>query len=210
MIYQTEPFPVMRAKVHQKKMREFDPYFTGQKYMNPFWHMQHYMMVAEQMGHAGANVHRGNSDKVMKDKLEEMSIRTPVFWSNKHKQISIGLAIEELGPSKKFLFNDNFYFTIFDDRTGHQISKIHLRGYGDYRAYVKDIHTIESNADEAEKTKALDRLVRKIEMQDVKQNQFAIEKREGLPEKKYLISELENGVVPREDLDNFFSLWNRN
>jgi hypothetical protein len=207
MVYQTEPFPVMRSKVHQKKMREYDPYFTGKKYMNPFWHMQHYMMVAEQMGHAGANIFRGNSDKVFKDQLKSINIRKPTFWRNPNKHVSIELIIEELGASRKFLFNDNFYFTVYDDKTSHQIAKIHLRGYGDYRSYIKDIHVLESQVACAEKEEALERLIRKIDAQDVKQNQLLVEKREDLPKKEYMISELKNGIIPRDDLDNFFSLW---
>ena len=69
-VYQFENYPIFRVHVFSKRLRKFDPYFqTAEKsrgYIIPFWHVQHYFMVLEQLYHASKRLILGDEhDKVI-------------------------------------------------------------------------------------------------------------------------------------------------
>lgn len=209
-VYSKDP-PISRARVFQKKLREFDPYFVTTKYANPFWHIQHYFMAMEQAYHAGSNMFRDNSRLVAKDTMEYMKMRMPTFWKNRHKNVSIEILLERIeGETKRFLFQEVGHITFYNDKNNKPIASMGIRSYWGKRAYIKDTDILKNGSSDEEKKKALDSLIRKIEIQNVKHTNWAVNPRENLEtSKEELINELKQGRIPEEKLYDFFSLWDR-
>lgn len=209
MYYNGYENPILRAKINQKKLREFDPYFNFKKYANPFWHIQHYMMVAEQMYHAGSNMLRDNSKLVMKDTMEEFNALRPIFWRNNSKHISIELMIEKNNDNKNnsFLFVEDLHFYFYNEKTNREVANIHAKSYAQYRSYIRDMNMIESSKNDFEIENAKSGLIRKIESQIIKQNDLAINPRKDIVDGLYLIEEINRDNLPKDDIINYFSLW---
>lgn len=208
-VYKDKPLIVSRAKILQKKLREFDPYFVTDRYASPFWHMQHYIMIIEQMYHATTNLVKDNSKYAVKDTFEGIRMRMPLYWANNNGHVSVELILDENEKTpKNFLLSENAYFNFYNDLKNLLITSIHFKTYVDDRAYIKDLHILNNGVDQEIKSKALEDLIRKVEMQDVKQNQWSIDERKSLNIKKdELINNLISGNLSEEKLHDFFSLW---
>lgn len=210
MLYEGYTSPILRAKINQKKLREFDPYFKFKKYANPFWHIQHYIMVAEQMYHAGANMIRDNSELVVKDILKEFNALRPIFWRNGSKHMSIELMIESREKTRResqFLFTENVFLSFYNEKSRREHSSMIGQTFGLPRSYIRDIDIIENSNNPEEVERARGGLVRKIEAQNFKQNKIALEPRVDIVPGLYLIEELNKGNLLKDDIKNYFSLW---
>ncbi len=207
-IYMDKPLIIAKAKIFQKKLREFDPYFVTNRYAGPFWHIQHYLMVIEQMYHATTNLVKDNSKYAVKDTFEDIKMRMPLYWANNNGHVSVELILDENEKiPKKFLLSENACFNFYNNKD-LLVTSIYFKTYVDNRAYIKDLHILNNGSDQEIKSKALEDLIRKIEMQDVRQNQWSIDERKSLNVKKdELINDLVSGDLLEEKLHDFFSLW---
>lgn len=210
-VFREQYYPILRAKVFQKKLREFDPYFVTKKYANPFWHIQHYIMVVEQIYHAGSNLIRDNSKNVVRDTLENATMKVPIFWDNKHKHISIEMILENIPKNKEnYLFMENAFFTFYNDKKNSALARIYFKTYINKRSYLRDLEDLKNGLGDIDKKQILNSLIRKIEMQDIKHNLWSIDKRQNLSvTKDEIISELNSGKIPENKLYDFFSLWDQ-
>lgn len=210
MVYRKEPIPVLRARVFQEELRTYDPYFVAKKYGNPFWHIQHYIMVVEQMYHAATNMIRDNSRLVVKDTLQGANMRIPTFWSSPHKHVSVELLLEPM-PERKgaFLFSEFSHFTIYDDKKNFPIATLDFNTYAQERAYLREFRVSQDTTLEpGERLEALRSLTRKLDMQHVRQTQWATRPRTTLTVgRTQLVELIQAGQATEHHLYDFFSLW---
>ncbi len=183
----------------KKKLRSFDPYFVSEYHLNPFWHITHYSIVAEQMYHASTHLIRDNNKYSVKEIPQEFKLHEPIYWN---RNISIELISIPTRESKNYKIEDCF-FTLYDENENKIKARLNARTFVQYRAYFKFIGEIKEG-----KAEALEGLIRKIEMQDANLKRL-IEPRTNLPMKDYLINELKSGRIPETELHNFFSFWGK-
>ncbi len=210
-VYRDKPIPILRARVFQDRLRSYDPYFVATKYGNPFWHINHYTMVAEQMYHAGSNMIRDNSRLVVKDTLEGASMRIPTFWDSPHKHVSVELLLEPMAEKKAtYLWAEHGHFTIYDDRKNFPIATLDFNTYAQERGYLREYHIISNGADAPTKAKAKESLIRKIVMQSVRRSKWCKDPRtQPTMKTSKLIALVKDGSVSEEALYDHFSLWDR-
>jgi hypothetical protein len=197
-VFHFEDKPVFRAHVFSKKMRRFDPYHAADKCIQPFWHAQHYLMVAEQLYTASSKMVIGKKYERMmaKDVPAEFNWKKPLFWDD---NVSVELIREELGkvgPYEKQIGS----FTFYSDKADRVLSRMSAESYWVPRAYVIDIEKLKSGD-----MSAASRLIRKIEMQAINHQRLRVKRKIGI-DKESLIREIAQGNVP-EEIHDFFSLW---
>jgi len=196
-IFQYKDKPLFRTHVFQNRLKKIDPYFISEKYIHPFWHAQHYFTVIEQMYHASLAL-IDNADYATKDIPENFEWKLSIFWDDK---ISNELIIENLGKQGKYSKRrGNFTFY----KKNRPISRISFLTYSQPRIHIRIIQRIKEG-----NSRAIEELISKIEAQDTKQKEL-IKPRTNLPKKDWLISELESGKIPEQELHNFFSFWDEN
>jgi len=193
-VFQYEDYPIFRTHIFQNRLRKIDPYFISKKYIHPFWHAQHYFTVMEQLYHTSLAL-IDNTDYATKDLPENFEWKLPIFWKD---TISNELILENLGNQGKYS-KKRGNFTFY--KKNRPISKISFLTYSQPRIHIRIIQKIKQGD-----PKAIEELISKIKAQDIKQKRL-IKPRTNLPEKDYLISELEAGRIPEQELNNFFSFW---
>lgn len=197
-VFQFEDKPLFRAHVFQKRLRRFDPYFISKKYVHPFWHAQHYFMVMEQLYHAGPNKIRDNSKLVGKDIPESFDWKIPIFWRD---NISVELILDDLGKHGNYL-KEKGDFAFYNDKKNIVVSKMSVITYWQSRSYIRDIEGIKEGD-----SKALERLIRKIEHQAICHRQMIKPRKTLISSETELIEKLQSGEVPEQELHDFFSFW---
>lgn len=199
-IFQFKDKSLFRTHVCQRKLKRFDPYFLSDKYLHPFWHVEHYFMVLEQLYHAGSNKLRDNSKLVVKDAPEEFKWRKPIFWD---KPISVGLILEDLGEKRGY-HQERASFTIYEDRKGRSrsISEIDFMTFYQPRAYIRDLEKLKEGDFEI-----LEELVRKIRHQAISHRKMTKPRTDLQCSEEELIEKLKDGEIPEQELHDFFSFW---
>ena len=199
-VYRFKDKPVFRAHVFQKKLRKFNPYFISKKYFHPFWHVQHYFMVMEQLYHAGANKLRDNSQLIVKDVPERFKLRKPIFWD---KPTSVELILENLGEKGAY-HQERICFTFYDDRKERNISEVDVMTFYQPRAYVRDIIDLSGGKQEVR-----ERLIRKIQHQAIGHREMTKSRAQIISSQNELIKRLKSGQTPEAELHDFFSFWDK-
>lgn len=195
---------VGRVRVFQGILRSFDPYCVTTKYANPFWHPVHYFISTEQAYHATTNKLRDNSRHVVKDAVDRMSMRVPVFWED---PVSVEVTLRQTQGAKGFLFTEDVHFTVLkNDRL--PAAQMEVRAYANIRAYLRDLDALMKGNTEEEKNRAKASLINKVIMQSVKHGGWARKARTNLKvQKEALLEDIQRGTVCEATLYDYFSLW---
>ena len=202
-VYQFEDKHLFRAHVFGKRLRKFDPYFIAKKCIQPFWHAQHYLIVAEQIYIASSKLLIGDryNKMIAKDVPVEFTWKKPLFWSD---NISVELIIREFGKAGKYE-KQNGYFTFYLDKSRKILSTMSADSYWKERTYVQLMNQLNNGYD----NEALEKLKRIIEIQSQNNKRITPPRKNFNINKNDLISRIENGELPEEELHNFFSLWDK-
>lgn len=205
-VYHFENSPIFRAHVFGRKLRKFDPYFQtaeeSRGYIHPFWHAQHYFMIMEQIYHASRRLILGDEHdkKVAKDIPKEFKWKKPVFWDD---NISVELIIEKLRKIRSY-DTEVGHFAIYSDKTNEKLSYMGILTFWQPRSYIQDIEKIRQG-----NNSAIDDLIRKIEAQTINHRRLRNPRTTLKITKDDLVEALRNGYIPEEELDDFFSLWEK-
>jgi hypothetical protein len=206
-VYSFENYPIFRAHIFNRRLRKFDPYFITTKesrgYIHPFWHAQHYFMVMEQMYHASRRRLKGNSEhdkEIAKDIPQEFKWRKPIFWGD---NISIELIIERKGQIRSY-DREIGHFTIYSDKTNERLSYMSVLTFWQPRSYIRDIERIRQGD-----SSAVDDLIRKIEAQAINHRRLGTPRTTLKVTGNDLVEALRKGYVPEEELNDFFSFWDK-
>lgn len=199
-VYHFEDSPVFKAHVFGRRLRQFDPYHQADKCIQPFWHAQHYIMIAEQIYSASSRLVIGNKydEQVAKDVPVEFNWKKPIFFND---NVSVELIREELGmvgPYEKQIG----YFTFYTEKSGRALSKMSALSFWQPRSYVQDIEKIKKG-----KNEAIDDLIRKIEAQALNHRRLRRPRITLKATKEMLVETLRKGSILEEELHDFFSLW---
>lgn len=201
-VYRFESSPVFRAHVFGRKLRTFDPYHQADKCIQPFWHAQHYIMVAEQMYTASSRLVVGDKyDKqIAKDIPVEFNWKKPTFFED---NIAVELIIEELGTIGAYKKQAG-YFTFYSEKSGRALSRMSAFSFWRPRAYIRDIEKIKQGD-----TSVIDDLIRKIEAQAINHKRLRKPRITLKTTQDYLVKALKEGNISEEELHDFFSLWEK-
>jgi len=193
---------VFRAHVFQKRLRRFDPYFLATKYIQPFWHMLHYSLTAEQMYQASASMMKDNSKLHVKEIPESFQLRRPIFW-DLDRVISIELILENLGESFGSL-RERANFAFYEDRRNRVLGRLSAVTYCGTRIHIELIERIK-RGDES----AREELIKKILSQDIKHKKLLNPRKNIQTTAEQLVAELKAGRILEEDIHDFFSFWDK-
>ncbi len=201
-VYHFEGSPVFRAHVFGRKLRTFDPYHQADKCIQPFWHAQHYIMVAEQMYTASSRLIIGDryDKQVAKDVPVEFNWKKPVFYEH---NISVELIREELGTIGAYEKQAG-YFTFYSEKSGRALSRMSAFSFWQPRSYLQDIEKIKQGDNSA-----IDDLIRKIEAQANNHRRLRKPRTTLKSSQNDLVEAVRKGYVPEEELHDFFSLWEK-
>ena len=195
LVYQFQDKPLFRAKVFNRELRKFTPYFNAGEHLLPFWDGTHQLLVGVQMYTASSHLVRDNYDTT--EALEartSLDFKARIYWNDR---ISVELIIEQRN------LISSIYGTFYSDKTkkllAQGISLIVLHS----RAYYECIERIKKG-----KKGEIPDLIRKIQMQEIHLGKLNVP-RTNLPSSEDLISRLEQGEIPEAELHNFFSLWDK-
>jgi len=198
-LYQFEDRPIFRAHVFNKRLRKKDPYNLSELYLIPFWHAEHYITTAEQLYHASMRRIRENQTLTVERNIS-LDLRRKIFWDN---NLSVELLYSIAKRRKEFIIED-CYFTWYNDKNGRIVARGHARTLVTTRSFVRDIETLKEGDKEA-----LERLIRKIEAQDINLKRLKKSRRNLRITKEELINALKRGYIPEEELYDFFSFWDK-
>ena len=195
LVYQFQDKPLFRARVFNKELRKFTPYFNAGEHLLPFWDGTHQLIVGVQMYTASSRLVRDDYDTT--EALEartSLNFKARIYWDDR---ISVELIIEQRN------LISSIYGTFYSDKTkkllAQGISLIVLHS----RAYYECIERIKKG-----KKGEIPDLIRKIQMQEIHLGKLNVP-RTNLPSAQSLISRLEQGEIPEAELHDFFSLWNK-
>ena len=195
LVYQFQDKPLFRAKVFNRELRKFTPYFNAGEHLLPFWDGTHQLIVGVQMYTASSRLVRDDYDTT--EALEartSLNFKARIYWDDR---ISVELIIEQRN------LISSIYGTFYSDKTkkllAQGISLIVLHS----RAYYECIERIKKG-----KKGEIPDLIRKIQMQEIHLGKLNVP-RTNLPSAQSLISRLEQGEIPEAELHDFFSLWNK-
>lgn len=197
---------VFRARVLQKRLRRFNPYFNAHKYLPPFWHLQHYWMVGEQMYHGVTKLQRSyNNRHVVKD-IPQLDIKKMIFWpswnSNGHISV-IGLHRLKRGSWDEGNAIEKLSGNLYDDKTVHWYGTVSGMCFASWRSYVKAFQALRED-----EPSAMERMQNLI-LDQKRQHASLFVPRTDLRENEAeeLVERLKDRKVTLEDLDHFFSLY---
>jgi len=199
-VYQFEDKRVFRTHVFNKKLKKFDPYFVAEEYLMPFWHIIHYNIVLEQVYHGASTLIRDKNILHVKDVPLEFRLKEPIFWRD---NVSVELIIDEKRKTERYLIED-LYFTIYDDKKDKVKSKISVRTFVEPRAFIKELENLRVGNNEA-----LEKLIKKIERQEINLRKLRKPRRNLRVTRQDLIEKLRKGYIPEEELFDFFSFWDK-
>ena len=196
LVYQFQDKPLFRAKVFNRELRKFTPYFNAGEHLLPFWDGTHQLLVGVQMYTASSRLVRDDYDTT--EALEartSLDFKARIYWNDR---ISVELIIEQRRNS--ILFGHE---TVYSDKTENKIAQIDSLIVLHSRAYYECIERIKKG-----KKGEIPDLIRKIQMQEIHLGKLNVP-RTNLPSAQSLISRLEQGEIPEAELHDFFSLWNK-
>ena len=195
---------VFRARVLQRRLRRFNPYFNSQKYMVLFWHPQHYGLVAEQMYHACHKISQQNYHRnVIKD-IPQIKIKRLTFWSNSNKHLSvIGLAKMRRGSWENGNAIEQSRYIVYSDKECEECGSVGSPCFIGLRSYVKAFHALQRG--ESDALKRIQNLIQDQASQHKRLTTQRTDLRED--EAGEIIQKCRDGRITLEQLDHFFSLY---
>ena len=197
-VYRYPGTKIFRSHVFSRRMRRVDPYHLASECLQPFWHAQHYLLVAEQMYMACAQLLLGEecNHLMAKDVPVEFSWKKSILWND---TISVELIREDLGTVGRYQ-REIGYFTFYSDRSGIVLSRMSAESYWTPRAYVKDMTLIRSGD-----AKAVDDLERKIRARETALKRLNPPRKQVLSSSAELIDCLRKGILLEKEIHDYFS-----
>lgn len=199
-VFKFDEHLIFRSYVFSNRLRDMDPYFITGKYVHPFWHLVHYLTVAEQMYHASAGKIRNTDRLCTKEYCVELELSQPIFWRDR---TFIQLILEPKRESEKYSIED-CYFTFYDDNSDKIKGTTYARTITELRDYVKCINALRQNDGEA-----MEKLIKKIEIQDILHKKLINPRKTLMSTPENLIERLKSREIPEEEIHDFFSLWDK-
>lgn len=198
-LLQYHDMPVFRAHVLNSRLRKIDPYHIADRYVQPFWHGQHYFVVCEQVHTAAMKMLIADQYHKMTAKEVPISFnwKRPVLWND---NVSVDLYIEtkgRFGGSMK----QEADFSFYSDKTRRKLGSMHVMSYWRERTYVLEMRKIEQ--DKA----PIDSLLRKIRNQEVIHSKLKERRKTLSCTADELEDRLAAGDIPHAMLHDYFSLW---
>jgi hypothetical protein len=203
IVYRFEDKQLFRAHIFGNRLKKHDPYFIAKKYLHPFWHAQHILIVCEQLYTASTKLLIGDDyhKKMAKDVPLEFRWKKELFLLD---NISIELIKENKGKRGEYEIEAG-YFTFYSDKTKQILSKMSAISFWKPRAYILDIEKIRKG-----NKQATEDLIRKIKAQDINLKRMTKPRKKLLTTVENLEEQLRNGEMPEEELHDFFSYWEKN
>src|SRR3989339_185067 len=127
LVYQFQDKPLFRARVFNKELRKFTPYFNAGEHLLPFWDGTHQLIVGVQMYTASSRLVRDDYDTT--EALEartSLNFKARIYWDDR---ISVELIIEQRN------LISSIYGTFYSDKTkkllaqGISLIVLHSRAY---------------------------------------------------------------------------------
>ncbi len=194
-----------RSRVFQDDLRrEINPYKFGKekKYIYPFWHEYHIWQVGEQMGH-------GLRNKIMLEHGEEnygliitpktsFDIYSPIFF---HEPVSVELIwhkLKNISSRDGRICMENFYFSFYD-KNNNSLARVATKGFTKPRIWITLADKIEEGNKDVRKELCAKLLVQRKYLDKIG--------RKPPHNTKDLIASINEGIINRDTLENFFSMW---
>jgi len=202
-VFQYKDKPVFRAKILKKTLRKLDPYYLGKKgYIHANFHLAHYFIPIEQICHVSMPRLLPNyndfiiTDKFNSKKSPEMNAR--IHFDKNHPSIELGINFKK--NKKRFLIRCKA--TFYEDNDNSILQEWYLDGVGEFRAYASCIDRLKNNFN----PETASELIKKINAQEIRHRRIS-NPRKQLPEKEALIAKLNAGILPEQELHDYFSFW---
>ena|SRR3989344_7090970 len=212
-IFRFEDYPIFRAHLFKNRLRKYDPYFTSTEYPNPFLHLQHYFIALEQMGHVCLDMfvpdycRYSTHDRFDTDNPLEMN--NVVFFKPRNTSIEFVPDLR-IGKNK---YAGRLHLTFYEDehknkegvidRTNISLQRWHFQVIGRLRKYIRTVEDLKRG-----KKESFGSLINQIYAQELRHIHL-IHPRTNLPSVQDLVSRLQQGEIPEEQLHDFFSLWDK-
>jgi hypothetical protein len=161
-------------------------------------------MVMEQMYHASRRKLKGDCEhdkEIAKDIPQELKWKKPVFWDD---NISIDLIIERKRQVRSYYDRETGHFTICSGKTNERLSYMSVLIFWQPRSYIRDMERIRHGDDSA-----IDDLIRKIDAQAINHGRLRTLRKTLKVTGNDLIEALREGYIPKEELNDFFSFWDK-
>jgi len=200
---------VFRARVLQseRRLRKVNPYFNADRYLMPFWHPIHYIMVGEQLYHASMEIARPNNNRYFVKEIPVLDLRRPVFWpshTNGHVSV-VGIVKILKGSWESGRAREQFSGELIDDKTG---AAKYGSGYGicfvNFRSFYETMRDLKAG-----KPESREKLIRQIEEQDALLRKLYFPRQTLMAKKEELIDALKRGEVPEEKIIDFFNFYDQ-
>ncbi|HIH32020.1 TPA: hypothetical protein HA235_04905 [Candidatus Woesearchaeota archaeon] len=198
LIYKFPNKNLFKAHIFGQRLRKYNPYFCIEKYYNPFWHLNHYNMAAEQMYHAGTALIRDNLELCAKEFKVDTELRREAYFRN---NISIEMILNTLRSSKDYKLEE-VKFAFYDETNSEYIGQIYAKAIVTERKYIKEYKRLNEASESI-----INSLIRQINKQDFRLKQLLIQRADKPIKKDELIHKLLNNEDCLQDLKRFFSLW---
>lgn len=203
-VFQYKDKPIFRAKVLKKTLQRFNPYFTSAKYPHANFHLIHYFLAIEQIGHASLNILIDNYNQfIITDRFntkEPIILKNKIHFDKNHPSIEL---IADLKQGENRIVG-RIYTAFYEDFNNNVLQRWSLEGIGELRGYAKGIKKLRKEYD----PKIAEELIKKIEDRTNKRKEI-LTQRTNLPDKNFLIEQLRNGNIPEEEIHDFFSDWDK-
>ncbi|MDP2925642.1 MAG: hypothetical protein Q8N99_04680 [Nanoarchaeota archaeon] len=198
---------VYRAKVFQKYLRRFNPYSNADIYLMPYWHIQHYWIVAEQLWHGIKTSSIPDYHRYVVKDLPNIELKKPIFWPSRgNGQVSaIGLSKTRRGSWEKGKVIEQFTVIFYNDKESFEYGRGNGLCFISYRSYARAFESLQNGEpDSLNKIKTL------IQEQKIQHLRLTHPRKDILNEEetaKSLIERCRDGTITLKELDNYFSLY---
>jgi len=138
-VFRFKESSIFRSQIVSKsKLRRIDPYFAFKKYIYPFWHLLHYLIVFEQMYHASMYLIRDADKFRTLETPREFKLSNPIFWN---EDISIELVWQPKRKRRKFMIED--CFLVLYDKNNKVRNRFSARTFVEQRPYAISMEKIQ-------------------------------------------------------------------
>jgi hypothetical protein len=195
VIYRFENKHVFRAHVFGKALKDIDPYGIADEHLAPYWEIQHFMKVSEQMHIGSLKMEAGNTAYKMKSVVfsYHMEFRRPLYF---RENASVELVREERSSRRHI---DHLKF--IKEKDGTETACIMAKTLCIPRSYAATMESIKGGGSSIEK------LVRQIKRQGVNLGKLRAPRKSMLSSEAALIKNVLEGRLPESELHDFFSFW---
>jgi len=209
-VFQFKDKPIFKARVFQgrNRLRKINPYHNAPFYLMPFWHIDHFWRVGEQMYHASMEKHRPNNQEyIIRDLPKLFDIKDSVYWPSKVQGHVSMTAIHKVkvGSWERGKAMELFTGHYQDDKTDTYYGSMTGVCFLALRSYVRCLRDIEADVPGSK-----EKMIRVIENQGVSHKYMLAPRTNLTTSSEELIAMVQNGgISDTGKLADFFSLYDR-